>query len=114
MKGVGCDHDGKSMRDASVADLTFLPVLRRVLRRNVKSKATLESHGCQCPFGSDVRTSTCCKGIRTSEPGHWPWAVCPIDGETLTRLACLHKADRRCYHQHSEVSAVILVPMEAR
>jgi D-galactarolactone isomerase len=28
---------------ASVADLTFLPVLRRVLRRNVKSKATLES-----------------------------------------------------------------------
>jgi branched-chain amino acid transport system permease protein len=28
---------------ASVADLTFLPALRRVFRRNVKSKATLES-----------------------------------------------------------------------
>jgi len=28
---------------ASVADLTFLPALLRVLRRNVKSKATLES-----------------------------------------------------------------------
>ena len=31
---------------ASVADLTFLPALPRVLRRNVKSKATLESHSC--------------------------------------------------------------------
>jgi acyl dehydratase len=31
---------------ASVADLTFLPVLPRVLRRNVKSEATLESHSC--------------------------------------------------------------------
>jgi hypothetical protein len=31
---------------ASVADLTFLPVSRRVLRRNVKSKATLESDAC--------------------------------------------------------------------
>src|SRR5713226_325591 len=28
----------------SVADLTFLPALPRVIRRNVKSKATLESH----------------------------------------------------------------------
>src|SRR5437899_3351137 len=28
---------------ASVADLTFLPALRRVRRRNVKSKATLDS-----------------------------------------------------------------------
>ena len=28
---------------ASAADLTFLPVLRRVRRRNVKSKAALES-----------------------------------------------------------------------
>jgi acyl dehydratase len=31
---------------ASVADLTFLPALPRVLRRNVKPKATLESHSC--------------------------------------------------------------------
>ena len=31
---------------ASVADLTFLPALRQLLRRNVKSKATLESYGC--------------------------------------------------------------------
>jgi hypothetical protein len=31
---------------ASVADLTFLPALPRVLRRNVKSKATLESNSC--------------------------------------------------------------------
>ena len=30
-------------RETSVADLTFLPVLQRVLRRNIKSKATLES-----------------------------------------------------------------------
>jgi acyl dehydratase len=30
----------------SLADLTFLPVLPRVLRRNVKSEATLESHSC--------------------------------------------------------------------
>src|SRR6266540_2955196 len=29
---------------SSVADLTFLPALWRVLRRNVKSKATLEYH----------------------------------------------------------------------
>ena len=36
--------DGASIAiGASVADLTFLPVLPRVLRRNVKSKATLES-----------------------------------------------------------------------
>ena len=31
---------------ASVADLTFLPVLPRGLCRNVKSEATLESHSC--------------------------------------------------------------------
>jgi hypothetical protein len=31
---------------ASVADLTFLPVLPRVIRRNVKSKATLEPYIC--------------------------------------------------------------------
>src|SRR6266852_365597 len=31
-------------RDTSVADLTFLPALPRVIRRNVKSKATLESN----------------------------------------------------------------------
>ena len=31
---------------AGVADLTFLPVLPRVLRRNVKSEATLKSHSC--------------------------------------------------------------------
>jgi hypothetical protein len=31
---------------ASVADLTFLPALPRVLRRNVKSKATLASNSC--------------------------------------------------------------------
>src|SRR6266851_1231675 len=43
---------------------------RKSFVRNVKSKATLESYGCQCPFGSDVRTRACCKGIRTSEPGH--------------------------------------------
>ena len=30
----------------SVADLTFLPALPRVIRRNVKSKATLESNSC--------------------------------------------------------------------
>ncbi len=37
------DPDGYTLLTvASVADLTFLPVLRRVLRRNVKSKATLE------------------------------------------------------------------------
>ena len=28
------------------ASVTFLPVLPRVLRRNVKSEATLESHSC--------------------------------------------------------------------
>jgi drug/metabolite transporter (DMT)-like permease len=31
---------------SSVADLTFLPALPRVIRRNVKSKATLESYSC--------------------------------------------------------------------
>ena len=30
----------------SVADLTFLPPLPRVIRRNVKSKTTLESNSC--------------------------------------------------------------------
>src|ERR1700704_6646750 len=34
----------------SVADLTFLPALPRVICRNVKSKATLESYSCWCPF----------------------------------------------------------------
>jgi hypothetical protein len=58
--------------DDSVADLTFLSALPRVIHRNVKSKATLLSYSCQCPFGSDVRTSACCKRIRTSEPGHSP------------------------------------------
>jgi hypothetical protein len=31
-------------RDTSVADLTFLPALPQAIRRNVKSKATLESY----------------------------------------------------------------------
>ena len=31
---------------ASVADLTFLSALPRVIHRNVKFKATLESYGC--------------------------------------------------------------------
>src|SRR5262249_12618973 len=55
---------------SSAADLTFLPVLRRVLRRNVKSKSHTRIIGLLCPFGCDVRKSARCKVIRTSEPGH--------------------------------------------
>src|ERR1700730_4490355 len=41
------DRFGRAIRPwPSVADLTFLPSLPRVIRRNVKSKATLESYGC--------------------------------------------------------------------
>jgi hypothetical protein len=36
-------HEGSYCPASSVADLTFLPALPRVIRRNVKSKATLES-----------------------------------------------------------------------
>src|SRR5579863_10436419 len=55
---------------ASVATLTFLSVLLRVLRRHVRVKATLESYGCSCPFGSDIRKSASCDMMRMSEPGH--------------------------------------------
>jgi hypothetical protein len=40
---------------ASVVDLTFDSVLPRLLKSNFKSKATLESSACWCPFGSDIR-----------------------------------------------------------
>jgi len=54
----------------SVVDLTFALVSPRVLEANVKSKTTLESNVCWCPFGSDIRKRTCRDGIRMSEPGH--------------------------------------------
>ena len=56
---------------ASVVDLTFASVRRRVLNANVKSKTTLESDICQRPFGSDIRKRTRHDMIRMSEPGHW-------------------------------------------
>ncbi len=55
---------------ASVVDLTFAQVLPRVLQANVKSKTTLESDICWCPFGHDIRKRTCRDLVRMSGPGH--------------------------------------------
>src|ERR1700751_5956374 len=57
---------------ASVVDLTFDSASQRVLKSNVKSKTTLESYICQCPFGSDIRKRTRRDIIRMLEAGHWP------------------------------------------
>jgi hypothetical protein len=46
-------------------------VSQRGSKANVKSKTTLESYVCQCPFGSDIRKRTRRDKIRMSEPGHW-------------------------------------------
>jgi len=56
---------------ASALDLTFVTVLQRVLRTNVKSKRrTSIIKVASVPFGSNVRRRGFRKGMRTLEPGH--------------------------------------------
>ena len=70
-KGARRDRYECLNRDTGVATLTFLSIVPRPRQRNVRVKATPESHVCQCPFGSDIRKSARRDRVRMSEPGHW-------------------------------------------
>jgi hypothetical protein len=50
--------------EASVADLTFLPALPRLIRRNVKSKATPESNSCCVPLVPTFVKARAAKGYK--------------------------------------------------